>query len=224
MTVKKLLSLKEVPAIFYAVKTGNKSCVLSDADFRHRSMACGCPPYLLSTEVAILLHYAADFSQEMFLATLSSTGIGTRIAGTLTPSSFVLNTKYPYLYYFRSGKRYHGEIKGCIKKAREAYVIPLMDEDYVIKIKSLISMFTLNNTAKEKRPLWAINSITADEWISNAVRRAQLDGIEVSFKITANTLRRSFFIRMLTIGIHPDTLSSMFYSENVLPDFDEMRV
>lgn len=213
MAVKKLLSLKDVPAIFYAIKAGRKTCVLSDADLRRRSIACGCPSYLLSTEITILLHYTMDFHQRMFLATLINTGIDIHTAGMLTPSHFVLGTRYPYLHYFSSGKGHNREVEDGNKLAQEEYIVPLVNEDYVMQLRQLIYVHTLNDTAKENRPLWGINSITANDWISNVVKRAQKDGIQFCFDITNDTLRRSFAVRMLTLGIHPGILKCMIYFE-----------
>ncbi|WP_435930008.1 hypothetical protein [Dryocola sp. BD613] len=222
MTVNKLLTLKDVPGIFHAVRTGRKSSVLSDADFRQRSMACGCPAYLLATEITMLLHYATDLNQKMFIATLANTGIGISMAGALTPSSFVLNTRYPCLHYFSSGKRHNGEIKDTNKTAREEHIIPLVNEGYVMQLRKLISVHTPKDIAKKNRPLWAINSVKAEEWINNAVSRAQMDGVHFCFAITADILRRSFAVGMLTLGIHPDSLKRMIYTENAVSAVNEI--
>lgn len=224
MTVKKLLTLKDIPAIFDIVKSGRKNCVLSDADFRNRCMACGCPEYLLSTEITILLHYTTDFNQKMFLSTLANTGVSISIASRLTPSSFVLNTRYPYLYFSAMTVKCKEEMKITKKTSQKEYIIPLVNEDYVMQLRQLISVHTLNNTGEGKELIWAINSITASEWIHNATSRVKLDGIPICFNITPDILRRSFVICMLNLGIHPGILNRMIYMDDIIDDFNAMKI
>lgn len=215
------LTLQDLPGIFQSVKSGRKSSVLSDAEFRHRSMACGCPGYLLSTEITTLLHYVPVFNQKMFIATLTNSGISIAEALNLTPSSFILNARYPYLRFSAQTLRFNQKTNYSKKMSHGEYIIPLINTDYVMQLRKFISEHSMQETAKGNNLLWAVESVTASGWISHAVHQAKMDDIHFKPEVTPDCLRRSFAVSMLTLGIHPDILKRMFLRENNVKEIND---
>lgn len=85
------------------------------------------PPYLLVPEVSALLYYMPDQLHHMLFATMWNTGIRIGDARTLTPESFDLDGRRPFVRVLSEKVRAH---RGRPPKD-EVRLVPLTDTNFV---------------------------------------------------------------------------------------------
>ncbi|HDX8866767.1 TPA: tyrosine-type recombinase/integrase [Klebsiella michiganensis] len=214
------LSLKELPGVFQFTQKKELSCIFSDPEFRSKGLACGCPEYLLSTEIITLLHYLPDLSQQALIATLLNTGAKISEAICLTRNSFVLKSPYPYVQLMPvnttsgGGKKITGPLSE--KPSRYGRIIPLLNKNYVMQLKKFFFEHNQLHSSCENTPIWDIEGTMVVQWLNDAVCRAKKDGIRFEMNnITPIILRRSYAVYMLTLGIHPTILEKIICGNHV---------
>ena len=125
------------------------------------------PAYLLAPEVSALLWYMPDQRHHMLFATMWNTGIRIGEARTLTPESFDLDGLRPFVRVLSEKVRAR---RGRPPKD-EVRLVPLTDASFVRQ--------TMRN------------------WLKQAVKRAEADGVHFSIPVTPHTFRHSYIMHML---------------------------
>ncbi|WP_252384270.1 tyrosine-type recombinase/integrase [Escherichia coli] len=54
-----------------------------------------------------------------------------------------------------------------------------------------------NSAPRRREPLWAVTDETMRNWLKQAVRRAEADGVHFSIPVTPHTFRHSYIMHML---------------------------
>ena len=160
------------------------------------------PAYLLAPEVSALLFYMPDQRHHMLFATLWNTGMRIGEARMLTPESFDLDGVRPFV-------RIQSE-KVRARRGRppkdEVRLVPLTDISYVRQMES----WMITTRPRRREPLWAVTDETMRNWLKQAVRRAEADGVHFSIPVTPQTFRHSYITaspgkssrHWLVTGIH----------------------
>lgn len=127
------------------------------------------PAYLLAPEVSALLFYMPDQRHHMLFATLWNTGMRIGEARMLTPESFDLNGVRPFVRILSEKVRAR---RGRPPKD-EVRLVPLTDISYVRQMES----WMITTRPRRREPLWAVTDETMRNWLKQAVRRAEADGV-----------------------------------------------
>ncbi|OUG69884.1 tyrosine-type recombinase/integrase [Klebsiella pneumoniae] len=132
------------------------------------------PAYLLAPEVSALLW---------------NTGMRIGEARMLTPESFDLNGVRPFVRILSEKVRAR---RGRPPKD-EVRLVPLTDISYVRQMES----WMITTRPRRREPLWAVTDETMRNWLKQAVRRAEADGVHFSIPVTPHTFRHSYIMHML---------------------------
>lgn len=138
------------------------------------------PAYLLAPEVSALLFYMPDQRHHMLFTTMWNTGIRIGEARTLTPESFDLDGLRPF-------------VRVLSEKKDEVRLVPLTDISYVRQMESWL----VTTRPRRREPLWAVTDETMRNWLKQAVKRAEADGVHFSIPVTPHTFRHSYIMHML---------------------------
>ncbi|EPV1498333.1 TPA: site-specific integrase [Klebsiella pneumoniae] len=95
------------------------------------------------------------------------------------------------------------------EKMSRSRVIPLISKNYIDQIKLLIAMVNMREHKGVRERIWDIDEITAISLINNSVKSARLDGINISFDITPDSIRNSFAMEMLILGVEPSIVMTL---------------
>ncbi|EGD0636800.1 site-specific integrase, partial [Escherichia coli] len=147
------------------------------------------PAYLLAPEVSALLFYMPDQRHHMLFATLWNTGMRIGEARMLTPESFDLDGARPFVRILSEKVRAR---RGRPPKD-EVRLVPLTDISYVRQMES----WMITTRPRRREPLWAVTDETMRNWLKQAVRRAEADGVHFSIPVTPHTFRHSYIMHML---------------------------
>lgn len=147
------------------------------------------PAYLLAPEVSALLFYMPDQRHHMLFATMWNTGIRIGEARTLTPESFDLDGLRPFVRVLSEKVRAR---RGRPPKD-EVRLVPLTDISYVRQMES----WMVTTRPRRREPLWAVTDETMRNWLKQAVKRAEADGVHFSIPVTPHTFRHSYIMHML---------------------------
>lgn len=147
------------------------------------------PAYLLAPEVSALLFYMPDQRHHMLFATLWNTGMRIGEARMLTPESFDLDGVRPFVRILSEKVRAR---RGRPPKD-EVRLVPLTDISYVRQMES----WMITTRPRRREPLWAVTDETMRNWLKQAVRRAEADGVHFSIPVTPHTFRHSYIMHML---------------------------
>ena len=144
------------------------------------------PAYLLAPEVSALLFYMPDQRHHMLFATLWNTGMRIGEARMLTPESFDLDGVRPFVRILSEKVRAR---RGRPPKD-EVRLVPLTDISYVRQMES----WMITTRPRRREPLWAVTDETMRNWLKQAVRRAEADGVHFSIPVTPHTFRHSYIM------------------------------
>lgn len=147
------------------------------------------PAYLLAPEVSALIFYMPDQRHHMLFATLWNTGMRIGEARMLTPESFDLDGVRPFVRILSEKVRAR---RGRPPKD-EVRLVPLTDISYVRQMES----WMITTRPRRREPLWAVTDETMRNWLKQAVRRAEADGVHFSIPVTPHTFRHSYIMHML---------------------------
>ncbi len=137
------------------------------------------PAYLLAPEVSALLFYMPDQRHHMLFATLWNTGMRIGEARMLTPESFDLDGVRPFVRILSEKVRAR---RGRPPKD-EVRLVPLTDISYVRQMES----WMITTRPRRRAPLWAVTDETMRNWLKQAVKRAEADGVHFSIPVTPHT-------------------------------------
>ena len=70
----------------------------------------------------------------------------------------------------------------------EVRLVPLTDISYVRQMES----WMITTRPRRREPLWAVTDETMRNWLKQAVRRAEADGVHFSIPVTPHTFRHSY--------------------------------
>lgn len=142
------------------------------------------PVYLLAPEVSALLFYMPDQRHHMLFATMWNTGIRIGEARALTPESFDLDGLRPFVRVLSEKVRAR---RGRPPKD-EVRLVPLTDISYVRQMES----WMVTTRPRRREPLWAVTDEIMRNWLKQAVKRAEADGVHFSIPVTPHTFRHSY--------------------------------
>lgn len=180
---------------------------MSSSSFRTEAIKQGFPRYILSSEINIILHYIPNVHDRIFIETLWNTGATINEAIILNRKSFTLKSPTPNVKIVNPDF-YNSSIKYNDKLSRRR-VIPLISKSYITQIKTLIAMVNMQDRKGYREKIWNIDEVTALSLINNSVKSARLDGINISFDITPDSIRHSFAMEMLILGVEPSIVMSL---------------
>lgn len=146
------------------------------------------PAYLLALEVSALLLYAGSASPYAVRHPLEYRNAYWR-SRMLTPESFDLNGVRPFVRILSEKVRAR---RGRPPKD-EVRLVPLTDISYVRQMES----WMITTWPRRREPLWAVTDETMRNWLKQAVRRAEADGVHFSIPVTPHTFRHSYIMHML---------------------------
>lgn len=118
-----------------------------------------------------------DQRHHMLFATMWNTGIRIGEARTLTPESFDLDGLRPF-------------VRVLSEKVR---LVPLTDVSFVRQMES----WMVTTRPRRREPLWPVTDETMRNWLKQAVKRAEADGVHFSIPVTPHTFRHSYIMHML---------------------------
>ncbi|EFA6946457.1 tyrosine-type recombinase/integrase [Salmonella sp. 32082101-2017-00322-FB-01-SM-01] len=147
------------------------------------------PAYLLAPEVSALLFYMPDQRHHMLFATLWNTGMRIGEARMLTPESFDLDGVRPFVRVLSEKVRAR---RGRPPKD-EVRLVPLTDASFVRQMES----WMVTTRPRRREPLWPVTDETIRNWLKQAVKRAEADGVHFSIPVTPHTFRHSYIMHML---------------------------
>lgn len=75
----------------------------------------------------------------------------------------------------------------------EVRLVPLTDISYVRQMES----WMVTTRPRRREPLWAVTDETMCNWLKQAVKRAETDGVHFSIPVTPHTFRHSYIMHML---------------------------
>lgn len=133
--------------------------------------------------------YMPDQRHHMLFATLWNTGMRIGEARMLTPESFDLDGARPFVRILSEKVRAR---RGRPPKD-EVRLVPLTDISYVRQMES----WMITTRPRRREPLWAVTDETMRNWLKQAVRRAEADGVHFSIPVTPHTFRHSYIMHML---------------------------
>ncbi len=129
-----------------------------------------------------------DQRHHMLFATLWNTGMRIGEARMLTPESFDLDGVRPFVRILSEKVRAR---RGRPPKD-EVRLVPLTDISYVRQMES----WMITTRPRRREPLWAVTDETMRNWLKQAVRRAEADGVHFSIPVTPHTFRHSYIMHM----------------------------
>ena len=147
------------------------------------------PAYLLAPEVSALLWYIPDQRHHMLFATMWNTGSRVGEARTLTPESFDLDGLRPFVRVLSEKVRAR---RGRPPKD-EVRLVPLTDGSFVRQMENWMVI----TRPRRREPLWPVTDETMRNWLKQAVKRAEADGVHFSIPVTPHTFRHSYIMHML---------------------------
>ena len=147
------------------------------------------PAYLLAPEVSALLWYMPDQRHHMLFATMWNTGSRIGEARTLTPESFDLDGLRPFVRVLSEKVRAR---RGRPPKDK-VRLVPLTDGSFVRQMES----WMVTTRPRRREPLWPVTDETMRNWLKQAVKRAEADGVHFSIAVTPHTFRHSYIMHML---------------------------
>ncbi|MDT5396592.1 Tyrosine recombinase XerD [Escherichia coli] len=130
-----------------------------------------------------------DQRHHMLFATLWNTGMRIGEVRMLTPESFDLDGVRPFVRILsekvraRRGRPLKDEVR----------LVPLTDISYVRQMES----WMITTRPRRREPLWAVTDEIMRNWLKQAVRRAEADGVHFSIPVTPHTFRHSYIMHML---------------------------
>lgn len=107
----------------------------------------------------------------------------------LTPESFDLDGLRPFVRVLSEKVRAR---RGRPPKD-EVRLVPLTDISYVRQMAS----WMVTSRPRWREPLWAVTDETMRNWLKQAVKRAEADGVYFSIPVTPHTFRHSYIMHML---------------------------
>ncbi len=124
----------------------------------------------------------------MLFATMWNTGIRIGEARTLTPESFdwmvcALCSGAVGKVRARRGRPPKDEVR----------LVPLTDASFVRQMES----WMVTTRPRRREPLWPVTDETMRNWLKQAVKRAEADGVHFSIPVTPHTFRHSYIMHML---------------------------
>lgn len=148
------------------------------------------PAYLLAPEVSALLWYMPDQRHHMLFATMWNTGIRIGEARTLTPESFDLDGLRPF-------------VRVLSEKVRARRGRPPKDES-ASGTADGCQFCASDGKLDGHHPAPAgvsrygrVTDETMRNWLKQAVKRAEADGVHFSIPVTPHTFRHSYIMHML---------------------------
>ena len=127
-----------------------------------------------------------DFATALSLRRMA-TSTGTKPA--YLPESFDLDGVRPFVRILSEKVRAR---RGRPPKD-EVRLVPLTDISYVRQMES----WMITTRPRRREPLWAVTDETMRNWLKQAVRRAEADGVHFSIPVTPHTFRHSYIMHML---------------------------
>ncbi len=110
-------------------------------------------------------------------------------ARTLTPESFDLDGLRPLLGVLSEKVRAR---RGRPPKD-EVRLVPLTDGSFVRQMENWMVI----TRPRRREPLWPVTDETMRNWLKQAVKRAEADGVHFSIAVTLHTFRHSYIMHML---------------------------
>ena len=75
----------------------------------------------------------------------------------------------------------------------EVRLVPLTDGSFVRQMES----WMVTTRPRRREPLWPVTDETMRNWLKQAVKRAEADGVHFSIAVTLHTFRHSYIMHML---------------------------
>ncbi len=75
----------------------------------------------------------------------------------------------------------------------EVRLVPLTDASFVRQMES----WMVTTRPRRREPLWPVTDETMRNWLKQAVKRAEADGVHFSIPVTPHTFRHSYIMHML---------------------------
>lgn len=75
----------------------------------------------------------------------------------------------------------------------EVRLVPLTDASFVRQMES----WMVTTRPRRQEPLWPVTDETMRNWLKQAVKRAEADGVHFSIPVTPHTFRHSYIMHML---------------------------
>ena len=72
-------------------------------------------------------------------------------------------------------------------------LVPLTDASFVRQMES----WMVTTRPRRREPLWPVTDETMRNWLKQAVKRAEADGVHFSIPVTPHTFRHSYIMHML---------------------------
>ncbi|MEB2704031.1 tyrosine-type recombinase/integrase [Citrobacter koseri] len=207
-----IFTLKDLPAVFKASKRDTVFYRLSTPEIRIKDLECGCPEYLLSTELITLLHYLPNLYQQMFIYTLWNTGADVNEVRQLTRNSFFLKQPYPYVQFPDSSTNLNAKNAHSYTGTKFPFhgrLIPLLNKHYVTQLKQLFFSQKLLCPSADNNLIWNIDNNTAAKWLNNALHLAHKDGVQFPVNINLDIIKHSYAAYLLTQGVPPVILQKI---------------
>jgi integrase len=88
-------------------------------------------------------------------------------------------------------RRKCGRAAGAAKD--EVRLVPLTDGSFVRQMES----WMVTTRPRRREPLWPVTDETMRNWLKQAVKRAEADGVHFSIAVTPHTFRHSYIMHML---------------------------
>lgn len=215
MKISNPLSKHEIQNMFLLINKRKYLINFSDPEFREKAISYNLPKYILPTEFIILLNYLPDLYQTCLISTLWHTGARITEVVNLTRKSFVLKPPYPYIKIENHNDM---PISHFLDRPVNTRQVPLFNIHYVVQIKKMTAQLNILKNKyyinTEKKELWNVNKHDVIYWIDQAVEKAKYDGISFPVNITLDSIKNSFIMRMLTVGIDPFLLQQITDSDD----------
>lgn len=186
------------------------------------------PKYLLAPEIAVLLSYFDDQHQRMYFDTLWNTGARPGEGRALRPVDFELEVsrKFPQPVAIiktlkqREREANRGRGRPTTKPAPlhpdpryrkppepATRIVPLLDAAYARRMREYLA--TWKKRVKHQ-PVWDVRSRqTPVNWLTQALLRAERDGVTFSIPVTPHTFRHSYAMHLLMSGTPDKALQSL---------------
>ncbi len=171
----------------------------------------GFPPYILPTEINIVLHYSPELSVRTFVSTLWNTGASLTEVIHLERKSFVFKSPRPYVKVLSSETESLSLDNDNRLSPRRK--IPLLSPYYIAQVKLLIATLkiagnTCGDSTKPRR-IWDVDNFIATSWIDNAIKHARLDGVIFPVEVTPDAIKHAFAMNMLILGVEPSIVMKL---------------
>ncbi|MEF3107729.1 tyrosine-type recombinase/integrase [Raoultella sp. WB_B2P2-3] len=211
MKNNKPLNKKELESIFLTSGAFNPKGLYLGAEFRKKALGLGFPPYILPTEINIILHYTPELSAQTFVSTLWNTGASLTEMIRLERKSFIFKSSRPYVKILSSETESLSLDNDNRLSPRR--IVPLLSPYYIAQIKLLIATLKITgdifgDSAKSRR-IWDVDNFIATSWIDNAIKHARLDGVNFPVEVTPDAIKHSFAMNMLILGVEPSIVMKL---------------